>query len=154
MILKYLLLLIITTSCHKTQPELLKNQSENSIKSKIQKTEIEQIIIKHFGGRSFNDSIVYLINNNGFEFHVYSKNKEKSSSKVKELEEGIFTYLTNKIDLSDFKEIKNGKSFQETDGYDTEIRIITKSDTISKINGFKNQNWDIIYNFFTEFQYN
>lgn len=154
MIINYVFLLLFITSCNNKQLDLEKTRSENIQKNHIDKPEIEQIIIKHFGGRSLNDSIVYLINNKGFEFHIYSKNKEKSSSKIKELEEGIFTDLTNKIDLSNFKEITNGKSFQETDGYDTEIKIITKSDTISKINGFKNENWDLITIFINSLNYN
>ncbi len=154
MIINYVFLLLFITSCNNKQLDLEKTHSENIQKIQIDKPEIEQIIIKHFGGRSLNDSIVYLINNKGFEFHIYSKNKEKSSSKIKELEEGIFTDLTNKIDLSNFKEITNGKSFQETDGYDTEIKIITKSDTISKINGFKNENWDLITIFINSLNYN
>lgn len=82
------------------------------------------------------------------------KNKEKSSSKVKELEEGIFLNLTKKLDLSDFKEITNGKSFQATDGYDTEIRILTKNEIISKTNGFGNKNWVLITSFKNSFNYN
>lgn len=147
MIIKYLFLSIIILSCNNKQSDIEKTYSENIKEIQINKPEIKQIIIKHYGGRSLNDSIVYLINNKGFEFHVYSKNKEKSSSKVKELEEGIFNDLINKIDLSDFKEITSGKSFQVTDGYDTEIRILTKNEIISKTNGFGNKNWDEIYKF-------
>lgn len=145
---------MIIMSFNNKQPYKEKSYSENINDVQINKPEIQQIIIKHYGGRSLNDSIVYVINNKSFEFHVYSKNKEKSSSKVKELEEGIFLNLTKKLDLSDFKKITNGKSFQATDGYDTEIRILTKNEIISKTNGFGNKNWVLITSFKNSFNYN
>ena len=101
---------MIIMSFNNKQPYKEKSYSENINDVQINKPEIQQIIIKHYGGRSLNDSIVYVINNKSFEFHVYSKNKEKLSSKVKELEEGIFLNLTKKLDLSDLKKITNGKS--------------------------------------------
>lgn len=77
MIIKYLFLLMIIMSFNNKQPYKEKSYSENINDVQINKPEIQQIIIKHYGGRSLNDSIVYVINNKSFEFHVYSKKQRK-----------------------------------------------------------------------------
>lgn len=154
MIFKLLLLFTHFVSCDTKQTDFV--DSSNKIKTEIknQTPEIQEITIKYFGGRSINDSTVYSIKKSSFEFHIYNKDKSKTSSKLKKIDENTFNNLIHSINLTEFKNIKNGKTFQATGGNDTEIRIQTKDETISKINGFGNQNWNLIINFFNSFDYN
>ncbi|WP_177765574.1 hypothetical protein [Flavobacterium sp. I3-2] len=154
MIFKLLLLFTLFVSCDTKQIDFVDSINKNKTEIKNQTPEIQEITIKYFGGRSINDSTVYSIKKSSFEFHIYHKDKSKSSNILKKIDENTFNNLINSINLTEFKNIKNGKSFQETDGNDTEIRIKTKDETISKSNGFGNQNWDLIINFFNSFEYN
>ena len=53
----------------------------------------------------------------------------------------------NKIDLENFKKGVNGKSTQPMDGVDTEIKIKTNNEEISKINADPNKTWVYILGF-------
>ena len=53
--------------------------------------------------------------------------------------------LLKSIDIEKFKNAKNGHSYQETDGNDTQITITTTKEKISKLNVEKEESCNNIY---------
>lgn len=49
--------------------------------------------------------------------------------------------LLQKIDLKDFRALKDGPSLQPADGMDTQITIITSKDTLQKMNASPSKKW-------------
>ncbi|WP_347220157.1 hypothetical protein [Chryseobacterium sp.] len=49
--------------------------------------------------------------------------------------------IVNTIDINTFRNVKEGKSMQPIDGFDTKIIIISNAHTVSKMNAYKNLIW-------------
>ncbi|UUV22311.1 hypothetical protein [Paenimyroides aestuarii] len=119
---------------------------QNNAQTKTEaKPEIKAISISIFGGRSTIQSRTYVITKDSVLYDLVTHHRAQNIKKSYPNKAQDWENLLKSIDLEKFKNAKNGSSYQETDGYDTEITITTTKEKIIKLNGEKSESWSKAY---------
>ena len=122
------------------------NEVKTNNKSKQVENRIKQVSISTFGGRSTTVSETYIFTKDSIHYRYYAHDTTRNNIKSYLNKVENWKGLVENINLGKFKTIENGKSYQETDGNDTEISITTDNGKeYHKINGDENIIWNNIY---------
>lgn len=119
---------------------------QNNAQTKVEtKPEITEVSISIFGGRSTIQSRTYVITKDSVFYDLIAHDSIKNVKKSFANKAQDWEALLKSIDVEKFKNTKNGHSYQETDGSDTQITITTTKEKISKLNVEKEESWSSIY---------
>ncbi|KFF02813.1 hypothetical protein [Chryseobacterium luteum] len=145
--MKYIKILILSTSyfCALSLQSCNKTPQKTSVK--VAKNEIKEVSMSTFGGRSTIRSSTYQITKDSIRYSLLAVDSTQNVHKSYINKNQDWKNLVNKIDLNQFRNLKDGNSHLAYDGNDTEITVVTDHETITKLNAENNKSWDNIVKF-------